>query len=109
MALITARQLNNETLVSTGGNYYAIVPAATAGTIVKAFPGRLCKVIVQAAMATTPLTFYDNPLGTATGNTVLVIPITATQGQIFTVDIVCNLGISAVGGTGQTACTVTFI
>lgn len=97
----------NEKIMGIGQSTF-VVPTATAGTIIKAAAGRLCRVLVQANMATTPLTFYDNAAGTATGTIIGVIPVTATAGQTFDFQMPANAGISAVGGTGQTQCTVSF-
>lgn len=99
--------LANEAMVSNGSQRFD-VPAATAGVVIKNGPGRLCRAVVITNMATTALTFYDNAAGTATGSIIGVIPVTATAGQIFDFEMPANVGISAVGGAGQTAMPVSF-
>jgi hypothetical protein len=99
--------LSNESMVSSGAFRFD-VPAATSGVVIKNGPGRLCRAVVITTMLTTPLTFYDNASGTATGPVLGVIPNNATAGTIFDFEEPANVGISAVGGTGQTAMPVTF-
>jgi len=94
-------------MTAGGGAQTVTVPAATNGYVVKAIAGRLCTVLVTANMATTALTFYDNNAA-ASGTIIGVIPATATAGSVYNFKIPAQNGIYAVGGTGQTACTVAF-
>jgi hypothetical protein len=94
-------------LTAGGGAQTVTVPAATAGFQVKGATGRLMRVLVLANMATTALTFYDS-IGAASGVVIGVVPTTATAGTVWVFQMPAYVGIYAVGGTGQTACTVSF-
>ena len=67
-------------------------------------PGRLIRIVVTTAMSAAATTIYDNA-SAASGTILFVIPASATQGTVYTVDLPAVNGIYAsFAGTG----TVTF-
>jgi hypothetical protein len=85
---------------------YPQVAASTAnitiGTTqtVKGAPGRLVKVIVTTVTATAVTTIYDSAAA-ASGTPLLVIPIAAPVGTVYTIDLPAVNGITVAGaGTG---------
>lgn len=76
----------NENLVSTGGNGSIAVTQAqiAAGVVVlKAAPGRLCRVLVTTATtAAQNITIFDNA-SAGSGTIIGIIPGGATVGQFF--------------------------
>jgi hypothetical protein len=85
-------------LVELGGSAYVPCTAATA-TVVKAAPGRLCKVIVVAT-GTAAVSIYDNA-SAASGNILFTVPAAAATGSIYDLHITATAGIY-VGGTTNT-------
>lgn len=76
----------------------------TATGVVKNAPGRLIRIVVTTAMSAAATTIYDNA-SAASGTILFVIPASATQGTVYTVDLPAVNGIYAsFAGTG----TVTF-
>lgn len=102
-------------LVTGGGN----TPAynLTAAAVIKATPGRLCRIVVSAP-GTTSGAFTFNDCATtgaaAAANQIFTIAYNATAnvaGAVFTLDWPCNTGIvlSAVPGGGSPVVSVSFV
>lgn len=84
-------------MLSASGKYNAAVAAAAiaAGVVIlKAAPGRLCRVLVTiATTAAQPITIFDNA-SAGSGTVIGVIPGGSTAGQIFDFEMPANLGIT---------------
>lgn len=93
---------------TTGGTLTAVVAAGVGTTVIKATPGRLCRVVVTTAPTTNPLTFYDNA-STGSGVVIGIVPGTATLGQVFDFNMPAASGITALGATTSAAVTVSFV
>ena len=101
---LAAQKVDNQgaEIVTTGGLSSAFL---TVTGVVKASPGRLCKVIVTTALSAAAITIYDNA-SAASGNVLAVIPASATAGTIYALDIIAANGLYAsFGGTGTIAVT----
>lgn len=85
------------TLLTGKGLKSALNKTATAGTLVKATPGRVGKVIVNTAASTIGGVYDSNVAGIGTGTLIFAIPETV---GIYDVDFPCNTAISLVVGTG---------
>lgn len=85
-----------------GGNKSAL--NITANTVVKASPGRVFRVTVIAAPATTAVTINDATTtgGASAANTVLTIPVGASVGTVFYIDWPMANGIVVAGITTAT-------
>jgi hypothetical protein len=74
-----------ETLTSPGGQFTFTTNAAAIGAaavVIKAAPGRLCKVLITTATtASQPITFFDNAT-TGSGTIIGIIPGIASTGAI---------------------------
>ncbi len=93
--------------VTTGGTTTAAVAAAASSPqVIKATPGRLCRVTITTA-STAAMNFYDNA-SAASGLVVLALPAVTTLGQTFDVQMPCALGITAGGGANTAGYTVSF-
>jgi hypothetical protein len=70
--------------------------------VVKAAPGRIYKVSVTTITAAAIVTIYDNA-SLASGTPLLVIPIGATAGTVYDVQLPAALGITvqSTGATGN--------
>jgi hypothetical protein len=92
-------------LVELGGSAYVSCTAATA-TVVKASPGRLCKLIVIAS-GTAAVSIYDNA-SAASGTVIFTIPANAATGTIYDLHISATLGIYVGGVTNSPALLATY-
>jgi|SRR5579871_5612384 len=89
------------TLNTTGGTSTASLNATG---VVKAMPGKLCKILVTVALSAAAITIYDNAAA-ASGTIIGYIPASSGVGTLLTFDMPAENGIYAsFGGTG----TVTF-
>jgi hypothetical protein len=80
---------------------------AAAGTaVVKASPGRLCRVLVTAT-GTGAVTFYDNP-SAASGTVIGVVPASAAVGAIYEFQAPAAAGITASAATTPSSVTVIY-
>lgn len=91
---------NKALLASNGGISTALALGAATTTVIKAVPGRACKIAVLVAGSAVGAV-YDSALttGNSTANQIFVIPNTV---GIYSLDFVCNTGIVVQTGTGQT-------
>lgn len=87
------------------GGVKTVVVAAGASGVIKAGPGRLCRVLVTGASPTAALTFFDNPAAAA-GTVIGVVPAGSATGQAFDIRMPAAAGIFASGGAGSAAVTV---
>jgi hypothetical protein len=80
--------------------------AAASGTVIKAAPGRLVKVVILTAFVgtTTVVTLYDNATGAASGTPLFALAVASglnAGGQVFEVNLPVVNGISIVGSGGS--------
>lgn len=92
---------------TTSGGRQTTAIAAAGSANIKATPGRLAKVLVTTA-GTAVLTFYDNAAGGSTGTIIGVVAANAAVGTLLDVQMPAAAGISAVGGAGSPAVTVSW-
>ena len=78
------------------GTLSALNKTVTAGVLVKATPGRICKVIVNTAASTAGGVYDSTVAGIAVGTLIFAIPQTV---GIYDVDFPCETAISLVVGT----------
>lgn len=98
----------NGNVVSPGGGSatVAIAAAKSAVTVVKASAGRLCRVLVQTAVATNAVLVYDNATA-ASGTVIGVIPVGAAVGS-YDFEMPASNGITVGGNATNPAMTVSF-
>lgn len=84
-------------LLTGKGLKSALNKTATAGVLVKATPGRICKVIVNTAASTAGGVYDSNVAGIAAGTLIFAIPQTV---GIYDVDFPAAVALSLVVGTG---------
>ena len=77
-----------------------------ASAVIKATPGRVCRVIVTTA-GSAPGAIHDFAATSGTSAATLVATIPNTVG-IYDISIPCAVGITYILGTGQ-VCTVSYI
>jgi hypothetical protein len=80
-----------------GGNSAFVATNTTTDTVIKASPGRLCKVVVTTSTAVA-LSIWDNASG-HTGNLLLTIPASAAAGTIYSPQILAQNGITVQGAS----------
>jgi len=97
-----------ELLATLGGRLTAAVAAGvgTAAVVVKANPGRLCKITVTT-LGTAALSFYDNAAA-ASGTVLFTIPASAAVGTIYDVQMPAAAGIVAGQVSNSPAVTVSY-
>lgn len=83
----------------------AAVSASGGVQTVKAGPGRLLKVIVTTATATSACTVYDNA-STNSGTQLLVIPASAAAGTVYDLNLPAVNGITVNGAASAGALTI---
>lgn len=98
-----------EDLVTVGGRVTAAVAAAAAAAVIKANPGRLCRVLVTSS-GTAQLNFVDAATaGQAAAGTVIgLVPASAAIGSSYDLQMPAVLGIWAASGAGTPAVTVSY-
>ncbi|WP_438489572.1 hypothetical protein [Streptomyces sp. S186] len=92
---------------SIGGTTTVPVTAGAGTVVVKAAPGRLCRVVVTAAGTTGAVTFYDNA-SSATGTVLAVVPGSAAVGALYEVQMPAANGIVVAAAASSVALTVAY-
>jgi hypothetical protein len=94
--------------VTNGGGTTAAIASGTAGpTVIKATAGRLMRLVATTTGATTSITFYDNA-SACSGTIIAILPITVPLGTFIDAEMPAVNGITACGGTGSAAVTVSY-
>lgn len=93
--------------VITGGEVAVACPASAAVTVVKATPGRLCRVLVTTT-GVTPMIIYDNATA-ASGTIIGCFPASPAVGTVINLDFPAVNGITISAGATNPAVTVSYI
>jgi len=92
-------------LVTTGGQFATPVAASTAtDTVIKASPGRLCRVVVTATGA-NPMSIWDNASG-HTGTIIGQLPASPAVGSVFDFNLPAANGITVQGSATNPGVTI---
>ncbi|MGH7743288.1 MAG: hypothetical protein ACREQ5_00500 [Candidatus Dormibacteria bacterium] len=103
------RGAQGASFTTSGGSTTAVIAAGAGTTVVKASPGRLCRITVTTAGTTGAVTFYDNA-ASGSGTVLFVVPgSSVTVGTIYDVQMPAAAGITAVAAASGPALTVSFI
>jgi hypothetical protein len=96
-------------VVTTAGGVTTVAIAASfaTDTVVKATPGRLCKVLVTTT-GSNPLTIWDNASG-HTGTIIGAFAASPTVGTVATFDMPAANGITVQGNAANPAVTISFV
>ena len=95
-------------MVSPGGTTTVSIAAGTAtDTVVKATPGRLCKVLVTTT-GTNPMAIWDNASG-HTGTIIGAFAASPAVGTVVPFDMPAANGITVQGNAANPAVTISFI
>jgi len=95
-------------LTSTGGTTtVAVAAGASSDTIVKATPGRLCRVLVTTT-GTNPMAIWDNASG-HTGTIIGALPASPAVGTTYDFNLPAANGITVQGNAANPAVTISFI
>jgi hypothetical protein len=96
-------------LVTTPGGTATVAIAAgvATDTVVKAAPGRLCRVLVTTT-GTNPMTIWDNASG-HTGTIIGAFAASPTVGTVASFDMPAVNGITVAGNAANPAVTISFI
>jgi hypothetical protein len=96
------------TVTTSGGvTTVAIAAGTSADTVVKATPGRLCKVLVTTT-GTNPMSIWDNASG-HTGTVIGAFAASPTVGTVASFDMPAANGITVQGNAANPAVTISFI
>lgn len=99
--------LTPEALTTYGGTSYKAVAASTAtDTVVKAAPGRLCRVVVIATAA-NPMAIYDNA-SAGSGTQIGALPANPAVGSSYDFHVPVSNGITIKGSATNPGVVVTF-
>src|SRR5690349_6380632 len=91
------------------GQFTVSVPSGAANTIIKAAPGRLCRIVVTTTGAGAGnVQFFDNA-STNSGTVIGAVPANATAGQFFDFQMPAANGIVAQNVASGPVLTVSFI
>jgi len=96
-----------EALVSTGGLVTTSVPANASNVVVKAAPGRLCRLLVTAT-GVTAMVIYDNAT-TNSGTIIGALPASAAIGGVYDFEMPAAAGITIAGSATNPAVTISWI
>lgn len=95
-------------MVSSGGTTTVAIAAGTAtDTVVKAAPGRLCRVLVTTT-GTNPMAIWDNASG-HTGTIIGAFAASPTVGTVAVFDMPAANGITVQGNASNPAVTISFV
>jgi hypothetical protein len=97
---------SNEKIVSVGGVANVAIAVAAANTIVKAAPGRVCRLVITAA-GTTALTIFDNA-STNSGTVLFATPASTVVGTIYDIQMPAQNGIVVQNTASGPAATLSF-
>jgi hypothetical protein len=81
-----------ETLSTFGGKFNQAVASAAGTVVLKAAPGRLCRIIITVA-GTASVSVFDNA-SAASGTALFISPATTSVGTIFDIQMPAQLGIT---------------
>jgi hypothetical protein len=91
-----------------GGSTTAVVAASVAtNTVIKATPGRLCRVLVTTLAGAAVTNFYDNAT-TAAGTVIAMIAASAAAGTMVVIEMPAAAGITVGGAATNPAMTISF-
>lgn len=96
-----------ELLTTTGGLVTSSVPANASNVVVKATPGRLCRVLVTATGA-NPMQIFDNAT-TNSGTIIGALPASPAIGTVLDAEMPAANGITIAGSATNPAVTVSWI
>lgn len=88
------------------GGATAAVASAAGTVVIKAAPGRLCRVVVTAT-GTGVVTFFDNA-SAASGLVLFAVPASAPVGSFYDVQMPAANGITASAAASSSGVTVSF-
>jgi hypothetical protein len=95
-----------ETLTTVGGQFRQAVAAAAGTVVIKAAPGRLCRIVVTAG-GTVAFSVFDNA-SAASGTLLFTSPTTTNLGTIFDVQLPAELGITVSNPASSPAFTISW-
>ena|SRR2546427_8641147 len=95
----------NAYVTAGGKNTVSVTP--TANTVIKATPGRLCKILVTTANSTNPILIYDNAT-TNSGTIIGVVPASAAIGAVVDMQSPASNGITIAGTASAGTLTVSW-
>jgi hypothetical protein len=96
-------------LVSQGGTTTVAIAASTAtDTVVKATPGRLCRVLVLTTAGAAVTNIYDNASG-HTGTIIGILPSAVAAGTTVDFQMPAANGITVQGASTNPGMTISFI
>lgn len=88
-------------IISPTGTIAVTQAQVVAGVVVKATPGMLCNILVTTTTAVAAVTFFDNAT-TGSGTVIGIVPIGATAGTVFTLNMPAINGITIAAAAGFT-------
>jgi hypothetical protein len=98
--------LIGETLITVGGRFSQAVASGAGTVVLKAAPGRLCRIAVTVA-GTVAFSVFDNA-SAASGTLLFTSPVTTTLGTIFDVQMPAQNGITVSNPASGPAITVSW-
>lgn len=107
-ALALATVTNPIPVAQPGGSATGTVASAAANTVIKASPGRLCRVLVTTAgSGTGNVLIYDNAT-TNSGTVIGMVPATIAIGTFYTFDMPAAAGITVQNVASGPVLTVSY-
>ena len=92
---------------TVGGSATTAIASGTAGnTVVKASPGRLCRVLVTTTN-TNPMQIFDNA-STNTGTIIGALPASPAVGTVYDFQLPAAAGITVAGNAANPAVTISY-
>lgn len=96
----------NEKLVSVGGQFTSTVAVAAANTVIKAAPGRVCRIVITTA-GTTAFQIFDNAT-TNSGTILYQSPAANSVGTVIDVQMPAQNGITVANTATGPAFTISW-
>ena len=95
-----------ETLSTVGGQFSQAVASGANTVVIKAAPGRLCRLVITTA-GTASVTIFDNA-SAASGTVLFVSPATTSIGTIFDIQMPAQAGITVLNPASSPGFTVSW-
>jgi predicted secreted protein len=95
------------TSITGGVSTVAITAGTVANTVVKATPGRLCRVLVTSVAGAAVTSIFDNAT-TNSGTVLAAIPASAAIGTVTSFEMPAAAGITVGGASTNPAMTISF-
>ena len=104
---MSVTDLTGASYVTDGGSSIKAVAAGTSGdTVVKATPGRICRILITTT-GTNPMQVFDNA-SAGSGTIIACLPASPTVGTTYVFGLPASAGITVKGHASNPGVTISY-